>query len=69
MAQNPERTRQYRESVREARKLLVEREKRLIRSLASSEDNEQMDGHIDLIRGVQKVMDVIDCLEEGPTSS
>ena len=69
MAQNPERTRQYRESVREARKLLVEREKRLIRSLASSEDNEQMDGHIDLIRGVQKVMDVIDRLEEEPTSS
>jgi len=69
MAQNPERTRQYRESVREARKLLVEREKRLIRSLASSEDNEQMDGHIDLIRGVQKVMDVIGRLEEEPTSS
>lgn len=69
MAQNPERTRRYRESVREARKLLVEREKRLIRSLASSEDNEQMDGHIDLIRGVQKVMDVIDRLEEEPTSS
>jgi Asp/Glu/hydantoin racemase len=69
MAQNPERTRQYTESVLEARKLLVEREKRLIRSLASSQDSEQVDGHIDLIRCVQKVMDVIDRLEEEPTSS
>jgi Asp/Glu/hydantoin racemase len=69
MAQNPERTRQYTESVLEARKLLVEREKRLIRSLASSQDNGQVDGHLDLIRCVQKVMDVIDRLEEEPTSS
>jgi hypothetical protein len=69
MAQNPERTRRYTESVPEARKLLVEREKRLIRSLASSQDNGQVDGHLDLIRCVQKVMDVIDRLEEEPTSS
>ena len=44
----------------EARKHLVERRNALIKSLELSQQNEQMEAHMDLIVRVQTVIDVID---------
>jgi len=53
----------------EARKHLVERRSGLIRSLALSQQNEQMEAHMDLIIRIQRVIDVIDRIErEEPIS-
>jgi len=53
----------------EARKHLVERRSGLIRSLALSQQSEQMEAHMDLIIRVQKVIEVIDSIdrEEAPS--